>query len=266
MKRFDRLASILLLLHTRRVVRGQDLADRFGVSVRTIYRDVRALETAGLPLYGSPGVGYSLVEGYRLAPVAFTREEATALLAAEKLAARLTDPDTARHATSAMDKVRSVLPPVDRDHLEEASPLVEVLAPDSTPQTVDAPPVYRDLLAAVAARRVVRLRYRSGDGEVRPRDVEPIGLYFQRRWYLAAFCRLRDGVRTFRLDGVEAADVVDETYRPRYETLRDYLDTQDARAAPPSSASRRRARGGSATPSGTTGGSRRRRRPTARSR
>ena len=83
MNRFDRITAILIQLQAKRSVKGQEMADRFGVSLRTVYRDLRTLEQAGVPLCGEAGVGYSLAEGYRLPPVMFTREEATALLTAK---------------------------------------------------------------------------------------------------------------------------------------------------------------------------------------
>ena len=82
MNRFDRIVALLILLQSRRVVTGPALADRFGVSLRTIYRDIRTLEQAGVPIIGEPNVGYSLADGYRLPPVLFTREEAAARLRA----------------------------------------------------------------------------------------------------------------------------------------------------------------------------------------
>jgi predicted DNA-binding transcriptional regulator YafY len=84
MNRIDRISAILIQLQTRRVVKASDIAERFNISLRTVYRDVRSLEEAGVPIIGEAGVGYSLVDGYRLPPIMFTREEATAFLTAEK--------------------------------------------------------------------------------------------------------------------------------------------------------------------------------------
>ena len=83
-KRFNRIVAILIQLQSKRVITAQELADRFRVSVRTIYRDIKALETSGVPVAGEAGTGYSVMEGYRLPPVMFTREEATSFVAAEK--------------------------------------------------------------------------------------------------------------------------------------------------------------------------------------
>lgn len=85
MNRFDRVTSILLLLQTRSVVTARFLADQFAVTERTIYRDIRTLENAGVPIGAEAGVGYFLEKGYRLPPVCFTTDEAASLLLGEKL-------------------------------------------------------------------------------------------------------------------------------------------------------------------------------------
>ena len=70
MNRIDRITAILIQLQSRRVVKAQDIADRFGISLRTVYRDVRTLEEAGIPISGEAGVGYSILEGYNEKPPA----------------------------------------------------------------------------------------------------------------------------------------------------------------------------------------------------
>ena len=220
MNRFDRITAILIQLQAKRVVSGPALAERFGVSLRTIYRDLRTLELAGVPLFGEPGVGYSLAEGYRLPPVMFTREEATALLTAEKLAARLTDAPTARLSGAAMDKLRAVLRRPDRDYLETLSPHIQVMGPVGRPGHLDA---HLQLVTAVATQRVVQLHYRAADtGLSTTRDIEPIGLYLSRQWHVVAFCRLRQAFRNFRLDRIEQVALRAEVFAARPETLQQY--------------------------------------------
>src|SRR5690606_36539481 len=119
MNRFDRVTSILIQLQSRKVIKAQDLAERFGVSVRTIYRDIRSLEEAGVPLYGEAGVGYSMAEGYKLPPVMFTREEAMALVTAEKLIEKLADLESGKSYKEALYKIKSVLKGQEKDLLEE---------------------------------------------------------------------------------------------------------------------------------------------------
>lgn len=83
MNRLNRVTAILIQLQSKRIVRAQDIADRFNISLRTVYRDIRTLEEAIIPLVGETGIGYSIMEGYRLLPVMFTMDEATAFLTAE---------------------------------------------------------------------------------------------------------------------------------------------------------------------------------------
>src|SRR4051812_19448843 len=118
MNRIDRISAILIQLQSRRVVKACDIATRFNISLRTVYRDIKTLEYAGIPLIGEAGVGYSIMDGYRLPPVMFTREEATAFLTAEKLMEHMTDPSSNENYKSAMYKIRSVLHVAEKDFLE----------------------------------------------------------------------------------------------------------------------------------------------------
>ena len=228
MNRFDRMTALLIQLQARRVVRGPDLAARYGVSLRTIYRDLRTLELAGVPVCGEAGVGYSLADGYRLPPVMFTREEATALLTADKLAAQLTDAATAQRSQAAMDKLRAVLRRADRDYLEALSPHITVYRPWSAPQGA-VPDAQHQLLTSLATRRVVRLEYQAGyNDEHTLREAEPIGLYYSQHWHLVAFCRLRQDYRDFRLDRITRLEVRSEQFRPRPDTLESYWEKKAA--------------------------------------
>src|SRR5690349_10664094 len=118
MNRIDRVSAILIQLQSKKIVKAQHIATRFNVSLRTVYRDIKSLEEAGIPLAGEAGVGYSLMDGYRLPPVMFTREEAIAFLTAEKLVEKLTDETNGKNYKSAMYKIRAVLRSAEKDLLE----------------------------------------------------------------------------------------------------------------------------------------------------
>lgn len=224
MNRFDRIAAILIQLQAHRLVKGPDLAARFGVSLRTVYRDLRTLEQAGVPLSSEAGVGYSLAEGYRLPPVMFTREEATALLMAEELATQLTDAHTAALSRAAMDKLRAVLRRPDRDYLAALRPRITILAARHPQRPLPlAANLHQQLLGSIATRQVVALDYRAGyQGVPSQREVEPIGIYFGQYWHLVAFCRLRQEFRDFRLDRIAGLRVRDEQFAARPDTLQTY--------------------------------------------
>lgn len=227
MNRFDRVTAMLIQLQAKRKVSGAALAEQFGVSLRTVYRDLRTLEEAGVPLLGEPGVGYSLAEGYRLPPVMFTREEATALLTAEKLAARLTDAPTAQLSTAAMDKVRAVLRRADREHLDHLAPHIQVLGPRDQ---ASRPPAYQQLVAAIATHRVVHLRYQAAENEApTARDIEPLSLFLSRQWHVVAYCRLRQTIRHFRLDRIQDLELRPEVFAVRPGLLQQHWAAEATR-------------------------------------
>lgn len=218
--RLSRLVALLTLLQTKRVLTATELAQRFSVSTRTIYRDIRTLEGAGIPVVTQEGKGYAMLEGYRLAPIMFTREEAIALLTAEKLAARLTDAPTAQRSGAAMDKLRAALRRADRDHLETIDPHIQVLGPVSQSSRPNA---YQQLLTAITAQRVVHLTYRAADTDAPAnRDIEPIGLYLSHYWHVVAYCRLRQAFRNFRLDRIQHLTLGEAVFTARPETLQHY--------------------------------------------
>ena len=108
-KRLPRLTAILTQLQTKRILTSTTLAEKFGVSVRTIYRDIRALEQAGVPILTEDGKGYSLMEGYRIPPVMFTENEANALITAEQLVLKNKDSSLIKEYTEAINKIKSIL-------------------------------------------------------------------------------------------------------------------------------------------------------------
>lgn len=201
MNRLDRISAILVQLQSRSVVRAADMAERFGVSIRTIYRDMRTLEQAGVPICGDSGVGYSLVEGYRLPPLTFTPEEALAFLTAEKFMESLTDSHNSSHFRSGMDKVRAVMRGVQKDYL---GGLAERIAVRRRMTEAKHPDLLQSALRSISDREILSIDYTNADGDISRRDVEVAGVVFSHpSWYLTAWCHLRGEYRTFRLDRID---------------------------------------------------------------
>ena len=204
MRRAERLHALSELLR-RRSPRGctaDQLAAEFGVSTRTVKRDLAALERSGAPVWSRPGPGggYGLAPGSSLPPVNLSPEQAVALLAAVS-AAR--DAPFADLAAAATQKILDVLDPRTRDQAVALADRVWVDAPDAPRRPVRSP-----LEQAMTAQQVVRIRYVDGDGAATTRDVEPVLFGCAGgRWYLIGWCRLRDEMRWFRLDRIEQAVV-----------------------------------------------------------
>jgi len=229
MNRVDRLIAIALRLQSRRVVRAEDLAGHFEISVRTVYRDIAALGEAGIPILAEAGVGYSLMKGYHLPPVMFTAEEASALSIGGKLVDHLTDASLRKQMESALLKIRSVLPRDRQDYLDrlERSTAVVARGWNTVPRLSSEAliPIQR----ALAERRVLALDYQGGERrEVTKRSVEPLGLvYYSDNWHLIAYCRLRQDVRDFRTDRILKLQLQSEIFSGHADfSLKRYLEKE----------------------------------------
>ncbi|MGS2738720.1 helix-turn-helix transcriptional regulator [Sinomicrobium sp. M5D2P17] len=225
MNRFDRITTILIQLQSKRVVKAQDLADRFEVSLRTIYRDIRTLEEAGVPLYGEAGVGYSIVDGYRLPPVMFSKEEAMAFVTAEKLMERLTDKVIRNHFESAMYKIKSVLRGTEKDFVEDLASHIHIRDRQLPSKTI--PDNILDVLfRAISDKKVVKIIYRAlGRAEKTERFIEPIGVYHENdHWYTIGYCHLREDYRHFRADRMYNIELTDKDRLSERATLQEYQE------------------------------------------
>ncbi|MGS2761546.1 helix-turn-helix transcriptional regulator [Sinomicrobium sp. M5D2P9] len=225
MNRFDRITAILIQLQSKRIVKAQDLSDRFEVSLRTIYRDIRTLEEAGVPLYGEAGVGYSIVDGYRLPPVMFSKEEAMAFVTAEKLMERLTDKVIRKHFESAMYKIKSVLRGAEKDFVEDLASNIHVRDRQLPSRTIPGN-ILDVLFRAISDKKVVKITYRAlGREEKTERFIEPIGVYHENdHWYTIGYCHLREDYRHFRADRIYNIELTDGDRLSERATLQEYQE------------------------------------------
>lgn len=231
MNRIDRLTAILIHLQTKRVVKAQELATRFAISLRTVYRDIRSLEEAGVPIGAEAGVGYFL-EDYHLPPVMFTNAEASALLFGAKLMDTMADASLREPFQSALFKIKAVLKRDEKEHLEELEQQIAVM-PRPQPKAF-AEDVLNQIQAAIVQHRVLKLDYRAGYADtVTQRAVEPIGLiHYGASWHLIAHCQLRQDYRDFRTDRIRHLIKTEEIFPRQHRlSLQTYLDqlrqTQD---------------------------------------
>jgi predicted DNA-binding transcriptional regulator YafY len=225
MNRIDRVTAILIQLQSRRVVKAQDIAERFGISLRTVYRDIRTLEEAGVPILGEAGVGYSIMDGYRLPPVMFTTEEATAFLTAEKLIEKFTDSSTEESYKSAMYKVRAVLRSGEKDMLEHIDKHIKVLKNPYLPEAKDSVGPLQIILKSISTKQVLSINYFANHNQEKTvREVEPIGIFYSSAWHLIAFCRLRNDYRDFRVDRISDIGLTDIRFDRQRLSLKAYLE------------------------------------------
>ena len=226
MNRIDRLAAIVIQLQSRRLIKARDIADKFSISLRTVYRDIHALQEAGVPVIGEAGIGYCLMEGYKLPPVMFNKDEASALLTAAKLMQSLSDENSSKHYTSALDKIKAVLRLAEKDHIEEIDEHVAVVRHPNFVHEKPSELYLQSILKAIASSTVVDIDYSSIEkNELLRRKVEPVGIYYQgSHWYLIAFCRLRKDYRNFRTDKISQLTFTEEKMTQVHPPLQSFIN------------------------------------------
>ncbi|KQU84360.1 DNA-binding transcriptional regulator [Variovorax sp. Root318D1] len=228
MRRADRLFQLVQLIRGRRLTTAAFLSQRLEVSERTVYRDVADLQHQGVPIEGEAGVGYRLGAGFELPPLMFTQEEASALMAAARLAQSWVDPALARNIETGLGKILSVLPAAARVSAEALALYAPALGLDDTMRNR-----LQILREAVEARQKLRLSYRDVSGDASERTVRPLGcFYWGKVWTLSTWCELRSDFRGFRIDRMDAVEVLPERFRDEAgKTLADMLRQVKARSA-----------------------------------
>ena len=221
-KRLSRLTAILTQLHTKRLITATELANKFSVSVRTIYRDIRALEQSGVPILTEEGKGYSLMEGYKIPPVMFTESQANALILAEQLVLKNKDASFVRNYIEAIDKIKAVLAHTVK---VKANLLADRTRFDQNINSEKNSNNLSDLQFALTNFCVAKIEYTSEGNKATSRLIEPFALLStQENWLLVAWCRLRNEFRYFRLDRIKSLEICTEKFTPHKMTLQEFFD------------------------------------------
>ncbi|MFN8231166.1 YafY family protein [Flavobacterium filum] len=220
-KRLSRLTAILTQLQTKRLLTATALAAKFSVSVRTIYRDIRALEQAGVPIITEDGKGYTLMEGYRVPPVMFTEAQANALITAEQLVLKNKDTSFIKEYSEAVEKIKSVLKYSIQD---KANLLSERTRFDQNINRERNSNNLSELQFALTNFRLTKIEYTNEQNKTTTRHIEPFALLSTENWLLVAYCCLRKEFRFFRLDRIKKLEVLTDKFEPHGMTLQEYFD------------------------------------------
>ena len=222
MNRVDRLFGILTLLQSKKFVRGDRIAEKFGISVRSVYRDIKALNEQGVPVSFEPNRGYFIVNGFFLQPVAFTTEEANAMLIIEPLVAGLADRSIQKSYSTALTKVRAVLRATQKDSVETLADHIRFQAPACFIQDSEHLAVIQ---SAITAKRVLEMEYSDAKKETSKRSAEPIGLVFYAfSWHLIGWCHLKKDYRDFKVSRIVALHCTDHAFlNDKHIALEEYM-------------------------------------------
>ena len=221
-KRLSRLTAIITQLQTKRLITVSELAEKFGVTNRTIYRDIKALEKAGVPILAEEGKGYSIMEGYKIPPVMFTESEANALITAEQLVLKNKDASFVKEYLEAISKIKSVLRNNTKDKVNLLSNRIVVRQNSENIKTSN---LLSTLQLTLTNFNLTEINYSTETEQTTTRIIEPFAIYStQDNWLLIAFCRLRKEFRAFRLDRIKKLNILNEKFEPHNITLQEYFE------------------------------------------
>ncbi|MBE7174862.1 MAG: WYL domain-containing protein [Mucilaginibacter polytrichastri] len=197
MNRIDRLLGLLTLLQSRRFTPAEHIAKTYSTSLRTVYRDLKALNELGIPLGLEPAKGYFVAEGYFLPPVSFSTEEANALLIIEAIVDGFADETTRTRYARILEKVKSVMPEHQKQAVNNLAGRIGMQLPSRF--GADTGSLYL-IQQAIAAKHIIRLAYTNAKNENTTRDIEPIGIVFYAlSWHVIGWCHKRMDYRDFKL-------------------------------------------------------------------
>lgn len=204
----NRLLGMIYILMKQKTVTAAELAERFEVSVRTIYRDLDTLSAAGIPVYAKKGKngGICLTEQFVLNKMLLTQEEQQEILSG-LISLRETRAEGEENILQKLGEFFRTDP-------------VEWLAIDLSDWSGSRKQLYEDIKNAILARRLIQFDYYGRNGQMSRRTVEPVKLLFKEyTWYLKAFCRERNAWRVFKLFRMKRLEVLDEVFVPQKEYI-----------------------------------------------
>lgn len=199
MNRVDRLMGIVTALQSKKYMTAEAIAAHFNTSVRTVFRDLRAMGEIGVPVGFEAGKGYFITEGYFLPPVSLTMEEANTLALLEPLVTRFSDKSTRQHFGTALSKIKMVLGNLQRKNFEQIQAQTAHFIPEIYAHMLPDTSYLTTIQNAIVGKTILRIEYETSGGETSTREVEPIGLtFYSLNWHLIAWCHLRNDYRDFR--------------------------------------------------------------------
>jgi predicted DNA-binding transcriptional regulator YafY len=222
MNRIDRLFGILTLLQSKKYVQAETIASKFNISIRTVYRDIKALCEQGVPVSFEQTKGYFIVNGYFLPPISFNSDEASALLLIESIVYGFSDKSIKKNYSSALNKIKAVLNKDQKAHLELLTNTTHLQLPSRITPDLD---YLSTLQNAISSKKIIEIDYINSKEETSKRSLEPIGLVFYAlSWHLIAWCHLRNEYRDFKISRIKAIKVTTIPFtRTQHIELNDYI-------------------------------------------
>lgn len=214
--------SILWTLQHKKFVSAEKLAEKYELSLRTVYRDLKALNEIGIPVYFEPNKGYGIMQGYFLPPLLFTIEEANALLLLQSLANKFADKSITKNVDTALEKIKSVLKCNDFEKLERVSSKIEIYNPESSQNESH---YLSQIQYGIMEKNILDIKYTDNNKNETQRKIESIGIiFYNNQWHLIAWCWLREEYRDFKVNKISHLVNTQFPFKKEHSyTIQDYM-------------------------------------------
>ncbi len=210
MNRIDRLVAILTTLQSRKFVTVEFISNKYEISERTVYRDLKALDEIGVPICFETNKGYSILQGFFLPPISLTSDEANALILISTLSDKFADKTTRTNIENAISKIKSVLNNTDKKNADFLHSQISIY---KAPTDKDCADYLTTIQKSITNKQTLSIAYTNNNNEHSRRVIEPIGLtFYSNQWHLIAWCRKRDAYRDFKINQISNLKNTNENF------------------------------------------------------
>lgn len=220
MNRLQRLTALISFLQSNSFSGVKEIRERFQISERTVYRDIKSLNASGIPIAFEQTKGYYIMSTYYLPPLSLTLEEAKSFVFMEQLAKKYADADMFKNYSNALDKIKISLKPNQIKSIEALQNYIKVHINSNY-----IPKYLQRIEEAISKKIILDLVYVDQKNIKTFRSIEPIGItFYNQMWHLIAFCQLRDDYRDFSIDRIEKIAPTNQTIKNKRFSLEDYIN------------------------------------------
>ncbi|QQS36023.1 MAG: YafY family transcriptional regulator [Ignavibacteriales bacterium] len=222
MNRIDRLIAILTTLQSKKYVTAEFVAEKYEISLRTVYRDLKALGEIGVPIYFENQKGYSILKSFFLPPISLTTEEANSLILVSTLSEKFGDKTTKNNIESAISKIKAVLRSTDKDNIDLLHSQIKIY---KAPDEPEKPDYLNEIQNSIINKEVLHIEYINNNEETSRREIEPIGLtFYSNQWHLIAWCWMRNSYRDFKVARIVDLKNLKEKFRKsKHYDINEYI-------------------------------------------
>ena len=211
MNRIDRLIAVLNTLQSKRFVSADFIAEKYEISIRTVFRDLKALGEIGVPIMFEDGRGYSISPGYFLPPISLTNEEANAIILISSLSERYADNTTKKNIENALNKIKAVLRSTVKSKTDQLQSQIRIYNPPEEGHKSD---FLTQIQNAILNKQILKIDYTNNQSERSQREVEAIGLtFYSNQWHLIAWCWKRNEYRDFKVNQISKLSYLDVPFK-----------------------------------------------------